>query len=55
MKLFLIKWILPTVIELLIRALQGLAHRSDNTIDDEMVGTLIANKQKIIDSVRIEL
>jgi len=55
MKAILIKWLLPIVLDAVISTLVKLAHESDNTIDDEMVGTLIANKQKIKDSVKSSL
>ena len=55
MKAVLIKWLLPIVLDMVISTLQRLAHESDNTIDDEMVGTLIANKQKIEDTVKSSL
>lgn len=55
MKKMIINWLLPQVIDLAIAALVKLAHMSDNTIDDEMVGTLIANQDKLISEIKANL
>lgn len=62
MKAFFIKFLkavikpsVPYVIDAAIPALQRLAHQSDNTIDDELVGTLIANKEKLITAIKQSL
>lgn len=55
MKALAIKWLLPIILDMVISALQRLAHQTDNTIDDELVGTLIVNKSKIEDTVKSEL
>jgi len=46
-KKLIISWVLPAILDALINALSDLAKRSDNSIDDMLVGTLIANREKI--------
>ena len=55
MKKILINWLLPVIYDALIAALSGLSKKSDNTIDDMLVGTVIANREKILDEIKASL
>lgn len=52
MKKLLINWLLPTLLDALIGALQGLSKKSDNTIDDALVATVAANRDKLITEIK---
>ena len=55
MKSILIRLLLifaPDILDAIIHALQTLAHRSDNQIDDKIVAQIIINKDKIIQVIR---
>ncbi|PCJ26707.1 MAG: hypothetical protein COA94_04740 [Rickettsiales bacterium] len=47
-KSMLIKWVLPSVVDLLIEALVSLSKKSSNTVDDAMAAMFVANKETII-------
>ena len=55
MKRLLIKWLLPYVIDMIIKAMVVLVNRSSNDIDDQMVDVLIASRDKIEEQIRLEL
>jgi len=55
MKTFLIKYVLSHVIDLAIEALQRLAHKSDNSVDDLALGIIVANRDKLIDEIKSNL
>lgn len=44
--------VLPELIDKFTHALQTLAHKSDNKIDDEIVAQIILNKDKIIEVIK---
>lgn len=55
MKMLLIKWLLPLVMDLLMQAAANLARRTSNTIDDEVVAKLTANKDSLVDEIKRNL
>jgi hypothetical protein len=55
MKKYLIKMLLPMIMNMLIDALQSLSRKSSNTVDDLVVGVILANKDKIIDEIKLNL
>lgn len=52
MKSLIIKWVLPTVIDLLIKVLIDLSTKSTNEIDDRIVEVIKINRQEIMDEIK---
>ncbi len=52
MKAFMIKWLLSTVMDLLIKGLRDLCNKSDNTVDDKVVTVIADNKDAIMDEIK---
>jgi hypothetical protein len=44
--------VLPEIMDAIIMSLARLAKRSDNTIDDMIVGAFMAHKDKIVDDMK---
>ena len=55
MKAMMIRWLLPIVIDMAIGALTRLSMKSDNSIDDKLVGILVDNQDKLIDEIKTNL
>jgi len=55
MKKYLINWLLESIFEMIVSALSALSKKSDNNLDDLIVGGMIANKEKIIAEVKANL
>ena len=49
---FIVKTLLPTLLDMLLEVLEHMAHQPDNTINDETVGRLIANKDAIKETIK---
>ena len=54
-KRVMINWLLPVIIDLAIQAIQSLAIRSDNDIDDKIVNEVAKNKDKLIEEIKTNL
>jgi hypothetical protein len=54
-KKMMINWMLPLVVDRAIEALQSLARKSGNDIDDNIVAEVKRNKQKLIDEIKATL
>ena len=52
MKMLLIKYLLPFIMEEIVKILKQLAVKSDNTIDDRIVAEIEKNKDAIINAVK---
>ena len=52
MKKFIVRWIIPYALPILIDVLRDLASRTDNTIDDAAVESIASNSDKIIEGVK---
>ena len=52
MKAYLIRWLLPVVLDMIMSALLEMVQKTDNTIDDELVATLDANREKLMDAIK---
>ena len=53
-KKLIISWVLPAILDALINALTSLAKKTDNSIDDLLVGTLIAHKATIESEIKAQ-
>ena len=54
-KKLIISWVLPAILDALINVLNKLSKQTDNSIDDLLVGTIIANREKIQGEIQGQL
>jgi len=55
MKMMLIKWLLPLVMDLILQAISTMARKSDNTIDDAIVAKFAENKDSLVSEIKRSL
>ena len=54
-KKMLMNWLMPMLLDTLTSALQSLAMKTSNTVDDKLVATVIAERENIIAEIKASL
>ena len=51
-KKMLMNWLMPMLLDALTSALQSLSAKTENTVDDKLVATIIAERENIITEIK---